>query len=74
MISFPPFLGQGTGIKNTLFDIRMFQVAYAMKSEGGFVWAAKNYDGDVQSDTLAQGKARDPPKQPVQSITNKDRA
>ena len=30
-------------------------VAYALKSEGGFVWAAKNYDGDVQSDTLAQG-------------------
>ncbi|XP_046839142.1 isocitrate dehydrogenase [NADP]-like [Xenia sp. Carnegie-2017] len=30
-------------------------VAYAMKSPGGFVWAAKNYDGDVQSDTLAQG-------------------
>lgn len=30
-------------------------VAAAMKWEGGFVWAAKNYDGDVQSDTLAQG-------------------
>lgn len=30
-------------------------VAYMMKSEGGFVWACKNYDGDVQSDTLAQG-------------------
>jgi len=30
-------------------------VAYAIKSEGGFVWACKNYDGDVQSDTLAQG-------------------
>jgi len=30
-------------------------VAYAMKSEGGFVWACKNYDGDVQSDSLAQG-------------------
>ena len=27
-----------------------------MKSPGGFVWATKNYDGDVQSDTLAQGK------------------
>lgn len=27
-----------------------------MKAPGGFVWAAKNYDGDVQSDTLAQGK------------------
>ncbi|KAN0033341.1 hypothetical protein ACTA71_002765 [Dictyostelium dimigraforme] len=30
-------------------------VAYAMKSEGGFVWACKNYDGDVQSDAVAQG-------------------
>eukprot|EP00123_Amoebidium_parasiticum_P008720 comp18979_c0_seq1/m.21295 comp18979_c0_seq1/g.21295 ORF comp18979_c0_seq1/g.21295 comp18979_c0_seq1/m.21295 type:complete len:435 (-) comp18979_c0_seq1:442-1746(-) len=31
------------------------QVAQALKNEGGFVWACKNYDGDVQSDTLAQG-------------------
>nr|KAG5702366.1 hypothetical protein BaRGS_002148 [Batillaria attramentaria] len=30
-------------------------VAYAMKSDGGFVWACKNYDGDVQSDSVAQG-------------------
>ncbi|MEU6996915.1 NADP-dependent isocitrate dehydrogenase [Nonomuraea sp. NPDC046570] len=30
-------------------------VAAAMKWEGGYVWAAKNYDGDVQSDTVAQG-------------------
>lgn len=30
-------------------------VAYSMKSEGGFVWACKNYDGDVQSDSVAQG-------------------
>jgi len=30
-------------------------VAYCIKSEGGFVWACKNYDGDVQSDTVAQG-------------------
>ena len=30
-------------------------VAYALKSSGGFVWACKNYDGDVQSDSLAQG-------------------
>lgn len=30
-------------------------VAYCMKSEGGFVWACKNYDGDVQSDSVAQG-------------------
>ena len=30
-------------------------VACALKWEGGFVWACKNYDGDVQSDTVAQG-------------------
>ena len=30
-------------------------VAQAVKSSGGFVWACKNYDGDVQSDILAQG-------------------
>lgn len=30
-------------------------VAYAIKSEGGFVWACKNYDGDVESDIVAQG-------------------
>jgi len=31
------------------------QVAQVLKSEGGFVWACKNYDGDVQSDIIAQG-------------------
>ena len=30
-------------------------VASALKWNGGFVWACKNYDGDVQSDTVAQG-------------------
>lgn len=30
-------------------------VAQALKSSGGFVWALKNYDGDVQSDSVAQG-------------------
>jgi isocitrate dehydrogenase len=30
-------------------------VASALKWEGGFIWACKNYDGDVQSDTIAQG-------------------
>lgn len=30
-------------------------VAYAIKSEGGYVWACKNYDGDVMSDMVAQG-------------------
>lgn len=29
-------------------------VAYCLKSNGGFVWACKNYDGDVQSDIVAQ--------------------
>ncbi|KAF4661345.1 Isocitrate dehydrogenase [NADP], mitochondrial precursor (Oxalosuccinate decarboxylase) [Perkinsus olseni] len=32
-------------------------VAQAIKSKGGFVWACKNYDGDVQSDIVAQGSA-----------------
>lgn len=31
-------------------------VAQVLKSSGGFVWACKNYDGDVQSDILAQGE------------------
>ena len=30
-------------------------VAQVLKSDGGFVWGCKNYDGDVQSDTVAQG-------------------
>lgn len=30
-------------------------VAFAMKNNGGYIWACKNYDGDVQSDTVAQG-------------------
>lgn len=30
-------------------------VAYSLKSNGGFIWACKNYDGDVQSDSVAQG-------------------
>ncbi|GFS35275.1 cytosolic NADP+-dependent isocitrate dehydrogenase [Actinidia rufa] len=33
-------------------------VAYALKSDGGYVWACKNYDGDVQSDFLAQARRR----------------
>jgi isocitrate dehydrogenase len=35
-------------------------VAYVIKSEGGYVWACKNYDGDVQSDLLAQGAIEEP--------------
>eukprot|EP01098_Paradermamoeba_levis_P003940 TRINITY_DN1734_c0_g1_i2.p1 TRINITY_DN1734_c0_g1~~TRINITY_DN1734_c0_g1_i2.p1 ORF type:complete len:455 (-),score=166.27 TRINITY_DN1734_c0_g1_i2:137-1396(-) len=30
-------------------------VAFALKDKGGFIWACKNYDGDVQSDSVAQG-------------------
>jgi len=30
-------------------------VAASMKWSGGYIWACKNYDGDVQSDTVAQG-------------------
>lgn len=33
-------------------------VAQCLKSKGGFVWACKNYDGDVQSDIVAQGYGR----------------
>ena len=40
-----------------LYEHRLIDdmVAAAMKWEGGYVWACKNYDGDVQSDTVAQG-------------------
>jgi len=40
-----------------LYEHRLIDdmVAQALKSEGGFVWACKNYDGDVQSDSIAQG-------------------
>lgn len=43
--------------KNIWYEHRLIDdmVAYSMKSEGGFVWACKNYDGDVQSDSVAQG-------------------
>lgn len=44
--------------KNIWYEHRLIDdmVAYAMKSDGGFVWACKNYDGDVQSDSVAQGR------------------
>jgi len=43
--------------KNIVYEHRLIDdmVAFALKSDGGFVWACKNYDGDVQSDSLAQG-------------------
>ena len=44
--------------KNIWYEHRLIDdmVAQAIKSSGGFVWACKNYDGDVQSDIVAQGK------------------
>ena len=44
--------------KDVWYEHRLIDdmVAYAMKAEGGFVWACKNYDGDVQSDSVAQGQ------------------
>ena len=44
-------------LKSGRYEHRLIDdmVAYALKSEGGYVWACKNYDGDVQSDFLAQG-------------------
>ncbi|KAF4086852.1 hypothetical protein AMELA_G00089210 [Ameiurus melas] len=43
--------------KGILYEHRLIDdmVAQAMKSDGGFIWACKNYDGDVQSDAVAQG-------------------
>jgi isocitrate dehydrogenase len=46
------FDAAGIGYEHRLIDD---MVASAMKWEGGYVWACKNYDGDVQSDTVAQG-------------------
>jgi isocitrate dehydrogenase len=46
------FRNQGITYEHRLIDD---MVASALKWEGGFVWACKNYDGDVQSDTVAQG-------------------
>ncbi len=48
----PEFEKLGTWYEHRLIDD---MVAQGLKSEGGFVWACKNYDGDVQSDTVAQG-------------------
>ena len=48
---------KGFNDKGLFYEHRLIDdmVAYAIKSEGGFVWACKNYDGDVQSDIVAQG-------------------
>ena len=46
------FAAKGITYEHRLIDD---MVACAMKWEGGYVWACKNYDGDVQSDIVAQG-------------------
>ena len=46
------FEAKGIWYEHRLIDD---MVAFAMKNPGGFVWACKNYDGDVQSDSIAQG-------------------
>jgi isocitrate dehydrogenase len=48
----PRFQAKGITYEHRLIDD---MVAMALKNEGGFVWACKNYDGDVQSDSIAQG-------------------
>lgn len=47
-----PFEAQKLWYEHRLIDD---MVAFAIKSSGAFVWACKNYDGDVQSDVVAQG-------------------
>ncbi len=46
------FAARGLTYEHRLIDD---MVASSLKWEGGYVWACKNYDGDVQSDTVAQG-------------------
>jgi isocitrate dehydrogenase len=48
----PAFSAAGLTYEHRLIDD---MVASALKWSGGYVWACKNYDGDVQSDTVAQG-------------------
>jgi isocitrate dehydrogenase len=48
----PKFAAAGITYEHRLIDD---MVASALKWSGGYVWACKNYDGDVQSDTVAQG-------------------
>jgi isocitrate dehydrogenase len=48
----PAYEAAGLTYEHRLIDD---MVASAMKWEGGYLWACKNYDGDVQSDTVAQG-------------------
>ena len=46
------FEGAGIWYEHRLIDD---MVAMSLRMDGGYVWACKNYDGDVQSDTVAQG-------------------
>jgi isocitrate dehydrogenase len=46
------FAAQGLTYEHRLIDD---MVAQSLRDEGGFLWACKNYDGDVQSDSVAQG-------------------
>jgi isocitrate dehydrogenase len=46
------FAAAGITYEHRLIDD---MVASSMKWDGGFLWACKNYDGDVQSDSVAQG-------------------
>jgi isocitrate dehydrogenase len=48
----PQFDAQGLTYEHRLIDD---MVAASLKWNGGYLWACKNYDGDVQSDTVAQG-------------------
>ncbi len=48
----PKFEAAGIWYEHRLIDD---MVAISLRMEGGYVWACKNYDGDVQSDTVAQG-------------------
>jgi len=48
----PEYAAKGLTFEHRLIDD---MVAAALKWEGGYVWACKNYDGDVQSDIVAQG-------------------
>ena len=48
----PRFKEAGLSYEHRLIDD---MVAFALKTSGDFLWAAKNYDGDVQSDSIAQG-------------------
>lgn len=54
------FLRSWTSLDYYRYEHRLIDdmVAYALKSEGEYVWACKNYDGDVQSDMLAQGNCQ----------------